>query len=59
MSLLVLPPERWLRFEKKTDYCLEILVPEKKMRLRWLMGIRTIVKLAKGKSTYLLQAYFI
>ena len=31
--LLLLLPGRWLRFEKKKDYCLENLVPERKIRL--------------------------
>ena len=33
MLLLLLLPGRWLRFEKKKDYCLENLVPERKIRL--------------------------
>ena len=37
MLLLLLLPGEWLQFEKKTDYCLGILVPEGKIRLRWPM----------------------
>ena len=31
------PSSQWLQFEKKTDYCLEILVPDREMWLGWLM----------------------
>ena len=37
MLLLLLLPGRWLQFGKKTDYCLEILVPERKVELGWPM----------------------
>ena len=59
MSLLLLLLGKWLRFEKKTDYCLEILVPKRKMKLEWLMETRSTVKSAKGKGTYLLQTCFV
>ena len=37
MLLLLLLLGEWLQFEKKTDYCLEILVPDREMWLGWLM----------------------
>ena len=37
MLLLLLLPGKWLQFEKKTDYCLEILVPDREMWLGWPM----------------------
>jgi hypothetical protein len=49
MLLLLLLPKRWLQFEKRTDYCLEILVPERKIKLIWPMEIGNMVKSAKGK----------
>ena len=48
MLLLLLPGE-WLRFEKKIDYCLEILVPEWKMKLGWPIETEEMVKSARGK----------
>jgi len=35
MLLLLLLPREWLQFEKKTDYCLEILEPDREMWLGW------------------------
>ena len=37
LLLLLLLPGEWLQFEKKTDYCLEILVPEREVWLGWPM----------------------
>ena len=37
MLLLLLLPVKWLRFEKKTGYCPEILVPDREMWLGWPM----------------------
>jgi len=37
MLLLLLLPEKLLRFERRTDYCPETPMPERKIKLRWLM----------------------
>jgi len=37
MLLVLLLPGEWLQFEKKTNYYLEILLPDREMWLGWLM----------------------
>jgi len=40
MLLLLLLPGKWLRLEKKTGYCPEILVPDREMWLGWPMNAK-------------------
>ena len=54
MLLLLLLPEKWLQFEKRTDYCLGILAPETKNEVRMADEGEKIMKSAREK--YLLAS---
>ena len=59
MLLLLLLPEKWLRFERRTDCCPETPVPERKIKLRWPMETKDWWnRPTERKVVYLFQAYF-
>ena len=58
--LLLLLPGRWIQFEKRTDYCLGILVSEKKVKVQMVDGGKKYGKIGRQREdTYLFQTYLV
>ena len=50
MLLLLLLPEKWLQFGKRIDYCLGILAPEIKNKIRMADGNKRVMGSAKTEG---------